>query len=241
MSQWQRCLFFEAGLRMVRVTGNEGVAVESELNKQPKASSADRYIRFKRVMDILGSGILLLVLLPWFLLIGLIIYVLSPGPVVYKSQRYGKDGTIFNFLKFRSMYVNADARQAEFEKNFNEKDGAIFKMKNDPRITPIGRLMRRFSLDELPQLVNVFLGDMSLVGPRPLPIHQGDKLTEEQRLRLKIPQGMTCYWQVMGRSDLTFTEMIELDLKYLEEFGPGTDAKIIWLTPVAVLTGKGAY
>ena len=226
---------------MVHSKRNEGVAVESDLSKNPKASSPESYLRLKRMGDIVGSAFLLIVLLPSFLLIGLIIFIFSPGPVVYKSNRYGKDGKVFHFLKFRSMYVNADARQAEFEKTCNEKDGAIFKMKNDPRITPIGRFMRRFSLDELPQLVNVFLGDMSLVGPRPLPVHQGDKLTDEQRQRMNIPQGMTCYWQVMGRSDLTFTEMIELDLKYLEEFGLGTDAKIIWLTPVAVMTGKGAY
>ena len=226
---------------MVRATGNEVVAVEGDLTKNLGASKALGYLRVKRLLDIIGSSIILLLMLIPFLIIGLIIYIFSPGPIVYKSQRYGLNGEIFNFLKFRSMYVDADAKQAQFEKDLNEKDGAIFKMKNDPRITPIGRFMRRFSIDELPQLINVFLGDMSLVGPRPLPIHQGDKLTQAERRRMDVPQGMSCYWQVMGRSDLSFQEMIELDMKYAQEIGFGTDLKIIWLTPLAVLTGKGAY
>lgn len=226
---------------MVRATGNETVVVEGEIVKVLASSNSIGYFRAKRLLDILGSGILLLILLPVFLVIGLLIYFFSPGPVVYKSNRYGRNGKVFHFLKFRSMYVDADAKQAEFEKDHNEKDGAIFKMKNDPRITPIGRFMRRLSIDELPQLINVFIGDMSLVGPRPLPIHQGDKLTEEEKRRMDVPQGMTCFWQVMGRSDLSFAEMIELDLKYANEIGLKTDAKIIWLTPLAVLTGKGAY
>ena len=226
---------------MIRATGNESIAVESDLNKELEASRSNGYLRMKRAFDIVGSIILLLALLPFFLLIGILIYLFSPGPVVYKSQRYGQNGRVFHFLKFRSMYVNSDAKQAEFEQTCNEKDGAIFKMKNDPRVTPIGKFMRRFSIDELPQLINVFIGDMSLVGPRPLPVHQGDKLSEEQKRRMNVPQGMTCFWQVMGRSDLTFAEMIELDLKYTEEIGAMTDAKIILRTPVAVLTGKGAY
>jgi lipopolysaccharide/colanic/teichoic acid biosynthesis glycosyltransferase len=226
---------------MVRATGNEAIAVEGDLKKSLSASNIQGYLRVKRLLDIVGSSLILLVMLIPFLIIGLIIYLFSPGPIVYKSQRYGRNGEIFNFLKFRSMYVDADAKQAQFEKDHNEKDGAIFKMKNDPRITPIGRFMRRFSIDELPQLINVFLGDMSLIGPRPLPIHQGDKLTESERQRMNVPQGMSCYWQVMGRSDLSFQEMIELDMKYAREIGFGTDLKIIWLTPLAVLTGKGAY
>lgn len=226
---------------MVRATGNEAVVVESDVKKGLIASNQIGYLKLKRFLDIIGSGLLLLILFPAFLMIGLIIFCFSPGPVVYRSQRYGRDAKIFHFLKFRSMYVNADSKQAEFEKDHNEKDGAIFKMKNDPRITPIGRFIRRFSIDELPQLVNVFIGDMSLVGPRPLPVHQGDKLTESEKGRMNVPQGMTCYWQVMGRSDLSFEEMIELDMKYAEEIGLATDFRIICLTPLAVLTGKGAY
>ena len=226
---------------MVRATGKEAVAVEGELSLGLASSNSKGYLRVKRLLDILGSSILLLFMLVPFIVVGIIIFLFSPGPVVYKSHRYGRDGKVFHFLKFRSMDVDADSKQAEFEKEHNETDGAIFKMKNDPRITPIGRFMRRFSIDELPQLINVFLGDMSFVGPRPLPIHQGDKLTESEKRRMDVPQGMSCYWQVMGRSDLSFDEMIELDLKYASEIGLGTDAKIIWLTPVAVLTGKGAY
>jgi lipopolysaccharide/colanic/teichoic acid biosynthesis glycosyltransferase len=226
---------------MVRATRKEAVAVEGDLIKDSKKSRARSYLMLKRIGDIVGSVILLLALLPLFICISIVIYLFSPGPVVYKGQRYGQNGKKFMFLKFRSMYVGSEAKQLEFERELNEKDGAIFKMKNDPRITPIGRFMRRYSIDELPQLINVFLGDMSLVGPRPLPVHQGDKLTEEQKCRMDVPQGITCYWQVMGRSDLSFAEMIELDLKYAKDLSFATDAKIICLTPAAVLTGKGAY
>lgn len=226
---------------MVRANRNEAIAVEGDLKIGSNTSIAVGYFRVKRVLDIVGSTILLLLLLPVFIVISVIIYIFSPGPVVYKSHRYGKDGKVFHFLKFRSMYVDADAKQAEFEKKHNEKDGAIFKMKNDPRVTPIGRFIRRFSLDELPQLINVFRGDMSLVGPRPLPVHQGDKLSDKEKHRMDVPQGITCYWQVMGRSDLSFSEMIDLDLKYAEEMGFMTDLKIVCLTPGVVLTGKGAY
>ena len=226
---------------MIRTSGNEVIVIDNDLKTESKALSASGYLRLKRVLDAVASGFLLLILFVPFLIVSALIYLFSPGPVVYKSQRYGQHGEIFHFLKFRSMYVDADSRQAEFEEKHNETDGAIFKMKNDPRVTPIGRFMRRFSIDELPQLINVFLGHMSLVGPRPLPVHQGDKLTEPERRRMEVPQGMTCFWQVMGRSDLPFNEMIELDLKYVDEIGLGTDIKIVWLTPVAVVTGKGAY
>jgi lipopolysaccharide/colanic/teichoic acid biosynthesis glycosyltransferase len=226
---------------MVRANRSEAIAIEGDIKNRSNASSAVGYFRVKRFLDIVGSAFLLLMLMPLFLVISVIIYIFSPGPVVYKSHRYGRDGKVFHFLKFRSMYVDADAKQAEFERKHNEKDGAIFKMKNDPRVTPIGRFIRRFSLDELPQLINVFRGDMSLVGPRPLPVHQGDKLNEKEKGRMSVPQGITCFWQVMGRSDLSFSEMIDLDLKYAEELGFMTDIKIVCLTPGVVLTGKGAY
>jgi lipopolysaccharide/colanic/teichoic acid biosynthesis glycosyltransferase len=199
------------------------------------------YFTIKRLLDIFISGALLLVLFPLFFLISLIIFVSSPGPVLYKGSRYGKDGKPFQFLKFRSMYVDADKRQLEMEKTCNESNGAIFKMKNDPRIIPCGKFIRKYSIDELPQLLNVFVGDMSLVGPRPLPVHQGDKLVGIEKSRMTVPQGMTCFWQVMGRSDLSFEEMVRLDIEYVQKIGFRTDARILIRTPIAVITGRGAY
>ncbi len=199
------------------------------------------YFTIKRMFDIVISGALLLVLFPFFFLISLIIFISSPGPVLYKGFRYGKDGKPFQFLKFRSMYVDADKRQLEMEKTCNESNGAIFKMKDDPRIIPCGKFIRKYSIDELPQLINVFIGDMSLVGPRPLPVHQGDKLVGIEKSRMTVPQGMTCFWQVMGRSDLSFEEMVRLDIEYVQKIGFRTDARILIRTPIAVITGRGAY
>ncbi|KAA0237322.1 MAG: sugar transferase, partial [Armatimonadetes bacterium] len=164
----------------------------------------------------------------------------SKGPVIYKSTRVGLGGRHFQFLKFRSMYVDADRRQAELLAQ-NEKDGPIFKMKNDPRITPIGRALRRYSLDELPQLWNVFVGEMSLVGPRPPLPREVEQYTEDCLERLSVKPGITCYWQIMGRSDLSFEEWMELDKRYLREMGVWTDLKILLLTPIAVFRGDGAY
>lgn len=199
------------------------------------------YFIVKRAFDIVISALLLLVLLPLFVIVSLAIFISSPGPVLYKSPRYGKDGRRFQFLKFRSMYVDADKRQAQMEKHHNESNGAIFKMKNDPRIIPVGKFLRKYSIDELPQLINVFRGEMSLVGPRPLPCHQGDKLVGIEKSRMTVPQGMTCFWQVMGRSDLSFEDMIRLDIEYVQKIGFRTDARILIMTPIAVVTGKGAY
>jgi lipopolysaccharide/colanic/teichoic acid biosynthesis glycosyltransferase len=138
------------------------------------------------------------------------------------------------------MYVDADRRLAEL-RGVNEKDGPIFKMKNDPRITPVGRFLRKFSLDELPQLFNVWRGDMSLVGPRPPIPHEVEQYDEYCLERLGVRPGLTCYWQIMGRSNLSFTEWMELDHRYLREMNLWTDLKILLKTPLAVLRGDGAY
>ena len=138
------------------------------------------------------------------------------------------------------MYVDADKRLADL-KNENEKDGPIFKMKNDPRITPVGRFLRKYSLDELPQLINVFKGDMSLVGPRPPIPHEVQQYDAYCLERLSVRPGLTCYWQIMGRSNLSFQEWMELDHRYLREMSVWTDLKILIKTPAAVLKGEGAY
>ncbi len=199
-----------------------------------------RYSGAKRVLDVLGACVLLLVTFPFCLIVAILVKLTSRGPVFYKSQRVGLGGEPFLFVKFRSMYVDADRRFAELSKQ-NEKDGPIFKMKQDPRITPIGRFLRRYSLDELPQFVHVLSGHMSLVGPRPPLPREVLQYDDDCLVRLSVKPGITCYWQVMGRSSLTFGEWMELDRKYVEEMSFWTDLSILVKTPLAVLRGRGAY
>ena len=158
----------------------------------------------------------------------------------YKGERVGLGGKTFTFIKFRSMYVEADKLLAELAKN-NEKDGPIFKMRRDPRVTPVGRFLRKYSLDELPQFLHVLTGEMSLVGPRPPLPREVVQYDEECMVRLSVKPGITCYWQVMGRSSLSFQEWMELDRKYVREMSFWTDLSILAKTPMAVLRGLGAY
>ena len=198
------------------------------------------YKFFKRLMDIVGASILLLALLPVFVVIAILVKFSSRGPVFYKSIRIGLCGERFTFIKFRSMRPDADKiREKLLEQN--EKDGPIFKMKDDPRITPIGRVLRRFSLDELPQLWSVLTGQMSLVGPRPPIPSEVEQYDELCMQRLLVKPGITCFWQVMGRSNLSFEQWMELDRRYLQEMGMLTDIKLLVLTPVAVFKSDGAY
>jgi exopolysaccharide biosynthesis polyprenyl glycosylphosphotransferase len=199
-----------------------------------------RYAAIKRVFDIFLSGITLLALAPLFLILAVIVKLTSKGPVFYKSERIGYLGKPFTFIKFRSMYTDAEEQLAKL-KTENEKDGPIFKIKSDPRITPIGRILRKFSLDELPQLLAVFTGQMSIVGPRPPIQREVEQYDEYARRRLSVKPGITCYWQIMGRSDLSFEEWMELDNRYIDEMSFLTDIKIVVKTPAAVLLGKGAY
>lgn len=218
-------------------------AVEVQAERPAWPSVPIRVIHYrkrKRGLDILGSAILLVLFAPLLLVIALLVKLTSPGPVFYVSTRIGRGGRPFGFIKFRSMYVDADKRLADL-KEANEKDGPIFKMKNDPRITPIGRFLRKYSLDELPQLFNVLKGDMSLVGPRPPIPHEVEQYNDYCLERLSVRPGLTCYWQIMGRSNLSFQEWMELDHKYLREMGLWTDLKILLKTPLAVLKGDGAY
>jgi len=198
------------------------------------------YRRRKRILDIMGALALLVVLSPLLLLVSLLVKLTSRGPVFYVSSRVGLCGRTFPFYKFRSMYTDAEVRLQQLQEK-NEKDGPIFKMKNDPRITPIGRFLRKFSVDEFPQLINVLRGDMSLVGPRPPLPREVETYDDYQMQRLSVRPGLTCYWQIMGRSDLSFEEWMDLDHRYLREMGLFTDLKILFMTPFAVLKGKGAY
>ena len=170
---------------------------------------------FKRLMDIVLTVIGLILGSPVFILTALLVKLTSPGPIIFSQVRVGKYGRHFKFYKFRSMYIDAEARKAELLKHNESGDGVIFKMKRDPRITPIGRFIRKFSIDELPQLFNVLLGDMSLVGPRPPLPSEVKNYSIEERKRLNITPGITCIWQVSGRSELPFQQQMALDKQYI--------------------------
>ena len=198
------------------------------------------YEFFKRAMDIVCSGLALLVLSPMFLIIAIAVRS-DGGPAFYSQERVGKNGKLFRIYKFRSMCVNADSPEMLAKlAALNEMDGPAFKIKNDPRITKVGRFIRRTSLDELPQLINIFIGDMTIVGPRPPLVSEVAQYTDYQRQRLLVKQGLTCYWQCSGRNNINFEEWVELDLKYIRERSLWTDIKIILMTVPAVLTGDGA-
>jgi len=194
----------------------------------------------KRVIDFVGSVGLLLVLLPLFGLVALAIRIDSSGPIFFIQERMGYNKRRFRMIKFRTMAVDAEARMKEFE-HLNEKDGPVFKIRNDPRMTRVGRILRKLSIDELPQLINVLLGDMSLVGPRPLPMR--DVLGLEvawQKRRFSVKPGLTCLWQVSGRSNLSFEEWMQLDLEYIDRWSLALDCKILLRTIPAILTAEGA-
>ncbi|MPM54711.1 UDP-glucose:undecaprenyl-phosphate glucose-1-phosphate transferase [bioreactor metagenome] len=183
----------------------------------------------------------LLVLSPLLLLVALWIKFDSPGPVIYRQARVGKNGRHFQFYKFRSMYVDADRRKAELIRQNESRDGVIFKMRQDPRITRPGRFIRKFSIDELPQLFNVLTGEMSLVGPRPPLPAEVAQYTLEDRKRLHVIPGITCIWQVSGRSDIPFKQQVELDKEYIKSQSAWKDFMILLKTIPAVLSGRGAY
>ena len=196
---------------------------------------------FKRFMDIVLAVISLIAASPVFLLTAFLVKVTSPGPIIFSQIRVGKYGRHFKFYKFRSMYIDAEARKAELLKHNESGDGVIFKMKHDPRITPIGRFIRKFSIDELPQLFNVLLGDMSLVGPRPPLPSEVRAYSLEERKRLNITPGITCIWQVSGRSELPFQQQMALDKQYIASRSAWKDFLILLKTVPAILTGKGAW
>ena len=195
----------------------------------------------KRTLDLAGSLAALLFLSPLFLITSTLIYLEDPGPVFYTQTRVGRDGRHFRFFKFRSMIMGASKIKGQLRDQNESKDGVIFKMKNDPRITRTSRIIRKFSIDELPQLVNVLKGDMSLVGPRPPLPGEVSQYTLEQRKRLHIRPGITCSWQVSGRSDIPFNDQVQLDLEYIQSSGFLTDVILLLKTIPAVITGKGAY
>ncbi|WP_346539596.1 sugar transferase [Micromonospora sp. DPT] len=193
----------------------------------------------KSLMDRVAAGLGLLLLAPLFAVIALAIRISDPGPVFFRQPRVGHEGHTFRVWKFRTMYVDAEDRLAGLVDQ-NETDGMLFKMKQDPRVFPVGRFLRASSLDELPQLINVLWGEMSLVGPRPLPADDGDFLGDVRR-RLLVRPGMTGLWQVSGRSDLSWDEAVRLDLYYVDNWSLAYDLSILWRTVGVVLARKGAY
>ncbi len=196
--------------------------------------------RLKRVFDFVLSLGAMVFLLPVFIVLGALIKFDSPGPVFYRSRRYGRNGHMFDMYKFRSMVTNADDLLAHL-KDKNEADGPIFKIKKDPRITRIGSFLRRYSLDELPQILNVLKGDMSLVGPRPFPIDQLEKEDLRQLKRLGIRPGITGLWQIRGRSDVSFDKLLRWDIWYIKNWSFWLDLYILFQTFPVVVKGKGAY
>jgi len=195
----------------------------------------------KGTIDRLLALIVITILFLPMVFIALVIRVTSKGPAVFRQLRAGKHGKPFVMYKFRSMADDAEMRRAEMEP-FNQMQGPVFKIDQDPRITPFGRWLRRTSMDELPQLFNVLFGDMSLVGPRPLPVYEVEKFEDmAQRRRLSVKPGMTCLWQISGRNQVVdFQEWVKLDLDYIDRWSLGLDFKILLRTIPAVLTGLGA-
>jgi exopolysaccharide biosynthesis polyprenyl glycosylphosphotransferase len=194
----------------------------------------------KRAFDVVGAVLLMFFLSPFLLAIALAIKISSRGPVFYASIRPGIGGVPFPCWKFRTMYRDADQRQADLE-SINEASGALFKIKDDPRMTPVGRMLRAFSLDELPQLWNVVRGQMSLVGPRPLPLRDYERLDDWHKKRYLVLPGITGLWQISGRSELDFDDLVRLDFLYLERWSVFLDLSILVKTVPAVLSRRGAF
>jgi exopolysaccharide biosynthesis polyprenyl glycosylphosphotransferase len=195
----------------------------------------------KNMIDRVGAFVALVIMAIPISIVALIIHLTSPGPIIFRQRRAGKHGKPFVMYKFRSMHSDAEMRRAELEP-FNQMQGPVFKVEDDPRITPFGRWLRRTSFDELPQLVNVLMGDMSLVGPRPLPLYEVEKFENAaQRRRLSVKPGLTCLWQISGRNQVRdFRDWVKLDLDYIDHWSLGLDFKILLRTVPAVIFGSGA-
>jgi len=209
--------------------------IELQSSRESKA-----YAFLKRLTDIAVALFLLVLFLPIIPVVALLIRLDSPGPILFKQKRVGRNGSTFSFFKFRSMVSGAESVIGSL-RPLSGVDGPVFKIKDDPRITHVGRFLRRSSLDEFPQLINVLMGDMSIVGPRPnLPSEVSQYLPWQKR-RLEVTPGITCFWQIAGRSHIGFQEWMRLDLEYVRTRSFLTDLKIMFKTVPAVIARKGAY
>ena len=198
------------------------------------------YKWIKRAFDIVASSLALIVLSPIFLLTSLAIILEDGGPVFFTQIRAGKDMKPFKIYKFRSMYKNAESQFQRMQAQ-NEQTGHAFKIKDDPRVTKVGKFIRKYSIDELPQLLNIIKGDMSIVGPRPILLNQMQECNAYEKQRLIVKPGLTCYWQVGGRANIKWDEWVELDLKYIKDMSITTDIKLILKTIPVVFESDGAY
>lgn len=216
------------------------VAIPSTLTGFGLHAAPSWKLAVKRGIDILASVVLMLVTLPVLVITAVAVAVSTRGPIFYVQERVGRDGRHFRMVKFRSMYVDADERIGDVA-SLNQKSGPIFKLDNDPRVTAVGRIIRKLSVDELPQLANVLKGDMSIVGPRPPLPREVVEYSPLDRQRLTVTPGLTCIWQVSGRSELDFDEWIQMDLEYIRDWSLGLDLRLILRTIPAILTAKGAY
>jgi exopolysaccharide biosynthesis polyprenyl glycosylphosphotransferase len=227
--------FFPNRFARVEVEDLEGVPL---LTFSTTSSNAAQ-LAMKRMLDVSLAAVLLVLSMPVLLLTALAIKLTSPGSVLYKQERLGLNGRIFTLYKFRTMVEDAHRLRAELA-HLNEMSGPVFKATNDPRVTPVGRVLRRFSFDEIPQLWNVIRGDMSLVGPRPPIPEEVWRYERWQRRRLSMKPGLTCLWQVSGRNEVDFDRWMELDLQYIDNWSPSLDFKIMLRTIPVVLSGRGA-
>jgi exopolysaccharide biosynthesis polyprenyl glycosylphosphotransferase len=220
---------------------NSSTSYSEDFSRPTPHKNFPIHIFIKRLFDILVSALSLIVLSPFLLIISVFIYLDSPGNVLFCQQRVGKNGKYFNMWKFRSMHANAEQLKAALMNQNEMTGGVLFKMRGDPRITRMGRIIRKFSIDEIPQLWNVLIGDMSLVGPRPpLPV-EVEQYSAYEFLRLAVTPGITCIWQISGRSEIPFQQQVELDLHYIATQSFWTDIVILLKTIPAVISGRGAY
>lgn len=218
----------------------KSVVEHAEVNRQYVLHSRRAYWAIKRAQDVFFSAIAIVILSPVMLITILAILIDDPhGSPIYVQDRVGRDGKIFRFYKFRSMYKNAD-QMLDLLMDENEMDGPVFKIKHDPRITRVGRFIRKTCIDELPQLFNILKGDMSIVGPRPALPREVEQYTDYERQRLYVTPGLTCYWQTMpDKNSISFSDWMELDLKYIQERSFLVDWKIIFRTVKVVLRKEG--
>lgn len=223
----------------IRYVDNNVNADKADKALIASAQNKKVYDFLKRTGDIVFSAAGLIILLPLFLVISAAVHMEDGGKVFFLQDRVGKNGRIFKMYKFRSMCADAEEKLAGLE-HLNEADGPVFKIENDPRTTRVGRIIRRLSIDELPQLINCLKGDMSIVGPRPPLEREVSQYNDYQLQRLLVKPGITCYWQSCGRSAVSFDEWMDMDMKYIRERGVFTDIKILLMTVPAVLMRRGA-
>lgn len=212
--------------------------IDSELRRYIDTDGAYNCSRFKRAFDIFAATLGLVALSPILLAVALLVKLTSEGPVIYSQKRVGLKGKVFNFYKFRTMVVNADKLKEKLER-MNERQGPTFKMKSDPRVTRVGRFLRKHSIDELPQLFNILKGDMAIVGPRPPIPSEVLEYEPWQFSRLMAKPGLTCYWQILKDRNVSMDDWVGLDLKYMNDWSPALDMKLILRTIPVCIRGQG--